>query len=51
MTNDAAKDILRQLSQQEQKHQIILEQYQKGEKLPEDMAELIQFLQKWTKRQ
>ena len=31
MTNDAAKDILRQLSQQEQRHQSILEQYQRGE--------------------
>jgi len=31
MTNDAAKDALRQLAQQEQGHQSILEQYQKGE--------------------
>jgi len=31
MTNDAAKDALRQLSQQEHGHQKILEQYQRGE--------------------
>ena len=31
MTNDAAKDAFRQLSQQEQGHQKILEQYQRGE--------------------
>ena len=31
MTNDAAKDALRQLSQQEQGHQNMLEQYQRGE--------------------
>ena len=31
MTNDAAKDTLQQLSQQEQGHQIILKQYQRGE--------------------
>ena len=31
MTNDAAKDALRQLSQQEEGHQSILEQYQRGE--------------------
>jgi len=31
MTNDAAKDAFRQLSQQEQVHQSILEQYQRGE--------------------
>jgi rubrerythrin len=30
MTNDAAKDALRQLSQQEQGHQRMLEQYQRG---------------------
>ncbi len=31
MTNDAAKDVLRQLSQQERGHQSMLEQYQRGE--------------------
>ena len=31
MTNDAAKEALRQLSRQEQGHQSILEQYQRGE--------------------
>jgi len=31
MTDDAAKDALRQLSQQEEKHKSILEQYQRGE--------------------
>ena len=31
VTNDAAKDTLRQLSQQEQRHQIVLEQYRQGE--------------------
>jgi rubrerythrin len=31
MTNDAAKDALRRLSQQEQEHQDLLEQYQGGE--------------------
>ena len=31
MTNDAARDAFRQLSQQEQEHQSILEQYQRGE--------------------
>ena len=31
MTNDAAKDALRQLSQQEQRHQNMLEQYRQGE--------------------
>jgi rubrerythrin len=31
MTNDAAKDALRQLSRQEQGHQSMLEQYQRGE--------------------
>jgi len=31
MTNDAAKDALQQLSQQEQGHQSILEQHQRGE--------------------
>ena len=30
-TNDAARDAFRQLSQQEQEHQSILEQYQRGE--------------------
>ena len=31
MSNDAARDALRQLTQQEQRHQNILEQYQQGE--------------------
>lgn len=31
VTNDAAKDALRQLTQQEQRHQNILEQYRQGE--------------------
>ena len=31
VTNDAAKDTLRKLSQQEQRHQNILEQYRQGE--------------------
>jgi len=31
ITNDAAKDALRQLSQEEQRHQNILEQYRQGE--------------------
>jgi len=31
ITNDSAKDILQQLSQQEQRHQIMLEQYRQGE--------------------
>ncbi len=31
MTNDAAKDALRQLSQQEQGHRTLLEKYQRGE--------------------
>jgi rubrerythrin len=31
MTNDSAKDILQQLSQQERRHQSMLEQYQRGE--------------------
>jgi rubrerythrin len=31
VTNDAAKDTIRQLSQQEQRHQIVLEQYRQGE--------------------
>ena len=31
MTSDAAKDALRRLSQQEQEHQNLLEQYQRGE--------------------
>jgi rubrerythrin len=31
VTDDAAKDVLRQLSQQEQRHKEILEQYQRGE--------------------
>jgi rubrerythrin len=31
VTDDAAKDVLRQLSQQEQRHKEILEQYQRGD--------------------